>query len=401
MNILFVTDRFPWPIFSGDSSTAYYLIKQLSERNRIYLVSFIREEREEEFSIHIKNFCASIKTVLLPEIFSKGSILERLFSRYPMPFKRSYSPKMKEIIKETLLKEDIDIVHINSLKMGIYFLDIDRPKIFALRDSYAYYLGQLMKYQKGDILEKINLVIYYQRVRNYEKDLVNKLGTSVVVAKEDRDFLRHYTPKADIRVIPIGVDTEFFSIQDTKPKLNTLIFTGNMSYPPNADAVVYFYKEIFPLIKRKMPEVRFYVVGRFESQILSSKAKDIIFTGFVPDIRPYLREASVFVCPLRFGTGMKNKILEAMAMGKPIVATKKSLSGIDFEDKKHLLIADNPEDFAQKVTLLLKNENLCQQLGRQARSLVTEKYTWTRVTEEYQGLYEEALDVWNMRNNKF
>lgn len=178
-------------------------------------------------------------------------------------------------------------------------------------------------------------------------------------------------------------------------ELQSLIFTGSMSYPPNVHAVLFFFEMIYPLIKQQIPEVKFYVVGNNPSKgILRLRSSDIIITGFVEDIRPYIAKASVVIVPIISDDGgFKIKVLEAMAMGKPIVSTSLGAKGIDVSDGENIIIAGNPKEFADRVIELLNNEQQRKRIGANARRLIEEKYSWEKMTDMLNDAFQEIAGV--------
>src|SRR5262249_2193968 len=200
----------------------------------------------------------------------------------------------------------------------------------------------------------------------------------IVNSKVDEAFLRKLDPLANILTITNGVDTEFFSAKQGWEFSEKLVFCGVMNYGPNEDAVIYFCDEIFPLILQRCPNAEFWAVGKDPSprvQSLSGRT-GVQITGGVDDIRPYVQSAGVFVCPLRYGSGIKNKILVAMAMQRPVVSTSIGVEGLEAQDNQDLLIADTPADFATKVVYLLRNSDCAEYLGQKGQSLVRYRYSW-------------------------
>ena len=169
-----------------------------------------------------------------------------------------------------------------------------------------------------------------------------------------------------------------------------MLFTGTIRYFPNKDAVLYFYNEIFPLIKRAIPEVKFYVVGNQppKNVIKLASSGDVVVTGRVEDVRPYFDKSAVFVCPLRSGSGMQAKILEAMAMGVPVVTTSLGFEALDAVAGRDILVADDPKRFAEEVIRLVKDRDLRQYIAQNARKLVEEKYDWSSIVERLEAVYE-------------
>jgi glycosyltransferase involved in cell wall biosynthesis len=194
----------------------------------------------------------------------------------------------------------------------------------------------------------------------------------------DEQVIRELSSKSKTLTITNGVDMDYFSPTSTLLEADKLVFTGVMGYAPNEDAALHFVEDIFPLVKMKRPEVQFWIVGSGPSERVKAltRISGVHVTGKVDDVRPYVRSATAFACPLRVGSGVKNKILAAMAMQKATVATSMSIDGLDFADNREVLLADDPQDFADKVVRLLTDKNAAQQLGANGLARVQAQYSW-------------------------
>ena len=213
----------------------------------------------------------------------------------------------------------------------------------------------------------------------------------VVLAEADANALRSLQPDLPMRVIPNGVDVTYYSPSGQDPNYPTLTFVGNYEYAPNVDAALRLAKRIFPYVQHRVPSARLLLVGRNPPESMRALANNTIqVTGSVADVRPYLDRTLIFVSALRFGAGLKNKLLEAMAMQKAIVATPLSCDGIAVVHEQHVLVADTSDDIARAVVRLVKDGELRQRLGLAARELVEKQYTWHGVGAQYEALYREV-----------
>ena len=307
---------------------------------------------------------------------------------------------MQRKINQLLAEERFELIHAQLFRMGQYVTDAQGPaKVLDLCDSLALNLNRRAKL---DSIPKRFLVKWEERrVRRYEIDIVKAFDRGTVVAHFDRDYLLKQDNSLDLSIVPMGVDLGYF-----RPSLKTdtqsaaspiaeapplLLFTGTMNYFPNADAAVYFCNEIFPLVRERHPKARFYIVGNHPSeQVRRLGAQDgVVVTGYVPDVRPYFEEASVFVAPLRAGSGIQTKNLEAMAMGVPVVTTSVGAMGLEADIGKELLVADTPSDFAEQVTHLLDNEHLRENIAQTARTRVETNYSWDAIGERLKHVYTQ------------
>jgi len=230
-----------------------------------------------------------------------------------------------------------------------------------------------------NIIKRFRALLNYLWARNYEKVHLSKIENMILVTENDAAAVRKRCPKSDIFVVSQGVDTDYYMTKNKKQVDGRLVFTGVMDYTPNHQAMIYFIKEVWPILRRQNPQVTLSVVGRNPSadlKALAAKADGIEITGYVEDVRPYVDEAVVYVCPLLSGAGIKNKILEAWAMSKPIVATSISCEGLDAKDGDNILVADNARMFAQKVTMILSDGNTRAKLVKRGRKHVEDSFSW-------------------------
>jgi glycosyltransferase involved in cell wall biosynthesis len=213
---------------------------------------------------------------------------------------------------------------------------------------------------------------------------------TVVVSPQDRDMLRTLNPKLRVEVIPNGVDLIEFRARPTARTESMLLFVGNYEYAPNVDAALRLATEILPRVRVRVPEARLWLVGNAPPPEIQALASDTVtVTGRVPDVRPYLARATAFVSPLRLGAGIKNKVLEALAMGCPLVATPLSIDGIAVTDGHDTLIADG-DALVDATVRVMQDADLRQKLSANARALIEAQYSWMRVGQMYEALYEQV-----------
>lgn len=395
MNILIVSQEFPYPPhFSGAKLKLYYLIKYLSQRHKIYLISLTESEAELKYIDEMKRFCEDVYSFghrSSPSL-TVAAVFKQIFSRYPYEAQDYYSDEVAARIKEAIAKYKIDIVHFDLIYMAQYGECVGRlPKVIAVNDVNWLLWRDIAKYEKK-VIPKIKAFFHYLRIKEFESSHYPRFDRCVVVSPRDRDELKAYFPEHKLVVIPNGVDIDKFHFIGGNPDSHNLIFTGVMSYKPNTDAMIFFCGRILPLIKERVPDVKLYIVGRDPSpEINGLKSDNVIITGYVDSIIDYAKNASVYVAPLRMGSGIKNKVLEAMAMGLPVVATTLSVEAIEAVSGKEFLVGDNPEDFAKAVVGLLNNSEKRIKLTENARRTIEEKYNWNTVVARYENLYESLL----------
>jgi glycosyltransferase involved in cell wall biosynthesis len=231
----------------------------------------------------------------------------------------------------------------------------------------------------------------YRATARAERRYLNLADHILAVSNTDRDMFARLIKPTKITVIPTGVDVDFFRPAVEAEKSNTMVFTGSMDYLPNEDGIAYFVREIFPQIRNRIPDATLVVVGRRPSPRLLALAKTtegVQVTGTVEDIRPYVGRGSIYIVPLRVGSGTRLKIFEAMAMGKAVVSTSIGAEGLPVQPGRDIVIADRPDEFASAVVELLRDPVRRTELGRAAHDLVTKQYSWDSVGQYFESVLE-------------
>ena len=359
MRILFLSLRCPYPPHRGDRIRSYNFIKQLAKQHTITLVYFAESETDIESAKHLEPFCERVEWVRFHRSFAYLNTGVHCLSRHPLQLHYWYAPQMQRKINQLLAQERFELIHAQLFRMGQYVTEVQGPaKVLDLCDSLALNLNRRAALERNTWLAKIKLdctpkrflvKLEEKRVQRYEVDIMKAFDCGTVVARFDRDYLLEQDDSLNLSIVPMGVDLGYFQAEPVEDPAPVLLFTGTMNYFPNADAATYFCDEIFPRIRERHPRVCFYVVGNQPSEPVKrlDAQEGIVVTGYVPDVRPYFEKASVFVAPLRAGSGIQTKNLEAMAMGVPVVTTSVGAMGLEADIGKELLVADTPEDFAE------------------------------------------------------
>lgn len=410
MRILFLSLRSPYPPQRGDRIRSYNFIKQLSKRHDVTLVFFAESDADIEGVEHLNTFCERVEWVRFRPTFARINTAVHCLSRLPLQVHYWYSPRMQRKINRLLAEDNFELIHAQLFRMGQYVTHIQgTAKVLDLCDSLALNLSRRAEL---DCTPKRFLVkLEEKRVRRYEVEIMKAFDRGTVVAKFDRDYLLNQDETLNLSVIPMGVDLKYFQSHRINGKdapeidhltptaqedlvgdpAKNLLFTGTMNYFPNADAVIYFCDSIFPLIQKQHPDATFFIVGNHPTEQVRKLAaqKGVVVTGYVPDVRPYFENASIFVAPLRAGSGIQTKNLEAMAMGTPIVTTSIGAMGMEVEVDKELLIADTPEMFAERVIHLIENPDIRQNLADAGRKRVEASYDWPVLVERLEQVYAQ------------
>ncbi|MEL7234754.1 MAG: glycosyltransferase family 4 protein, partial [Chloroflexota bacterium] len=257
-------------------------------------------------------------------------------------------------------------------------------------ESYSLYTRRVLARGAVGWRQALTDRVNHIAARNFESWMFAPYDLTTVVSEKDRDELRSLAPDLRIEVIPNGVELERFMMLKRRRKPAQLLFVGNYEYEPNRDAALWLAREVFPMVRKSVPAARLWLVGNAPTDEMKALASDYIeVTGRVDDVRPYYTEATVFVCPLRIGAGIKNKVLEALAMGCPVVATPLSVDGIAVADGESYLRGESADDLAAQTERLLTDVELPDTLRENGRQVILDGYSWRGVAERYMALYRE------------
>jgi glycosyltransferase involved in cell wall biosynthesis len=401
MKILVISLQVPHPYTRGSSLCFYNLFKRLGSRHELHLVAFERSGEDRAKTADFDSFFAGIDLVPYEELGRPAlRHLKNMLSWNSGFLLREQQPalysRLRAKILEIISRREIDIVHFHLLD-AVEFLEKapSPPRVLHAVDSRSLAIKRRMAVAgrggAGGLAERL----WYRRVRSYERRVLGDVDATVTVGKRDFEFLKNLAPGARVHHVPLGVDTDYFEPRDESGgDAPSVIFTGTMSFPPNIDAVLHFHERILPRIRDRIPEVRFVVAGSSPPREITELAseKGVEVTGYVDDLRPYVAQATIAVCPMRMGGGMKIKILEAMAMGKTIVSTSLGAEGIDAADGENIILADGEDEFAGAVVKALGDPSLRKRVGTEARKLVETGYSWDACARRHEEIYLSLIE---------
>lgn len=390
--ILFISRCPPWPLYLGDRLILYHLGRELSLRHHeLDLLAFANRPEDWGEQNHYDMDFGHVE-LFHEQPRSQVSYLRRAVfpgARWPHTAEESWSPEMWRAILARLKAEKYDVVHLFGGVQVYEFKNAlgDIPAIITPYESYSLYLKRALE-ANSDQLSAVSLRLRWLLTRQFERFMFQPYQRTVVVSEQDRDELLGINPALMIDVIPNGVDVYEFRPRPTQ-RIPALLFVGNYEYTPNVDAAIRLATDIFPQVQKRIPEVRLWLVGNAPTAEMQALTSDVIrVTGRVPDVRPYLARAGAFVSPLRLGAGIKNKVLEALAMGCPLVATSLSVDGIEVTNGHDALVADD-EAIVEAIVRVLQDADLRQQLSLNGRKLIETRYSWDRVAAMYLKLYAD------------
>jgi polysaccharide biosynthesis protein PslH len=297
---------------------------------------------------------------------------------------------MREQLSRMIKGVKFDLVHVDTISLAAYRNDVGPlPKILNHHNIESHLFKRRTAFEKNP-LKRLYYSLEGEKLERYEQAVCAQFETNFTVSELDKRRLIELVPSAKADVIANGVDVDYFSPGPEPIIPGNLIVASGMNWFPNRDAVVYMCAEIWPVLAQQMPELSWTVVGASPpKELLDLAAQDrrVVVTGFVNDVRPYLSQAEVYLCPMRDGGGTRLKILDALAMGKAIVSTTMGCEGINVIPDKHVLIADSPIEFVRQIRRLRVEPGLRQQLGLAAREFVIEHYSWGKIGKDLSAVY--------------
>ncbi len=395
MKILFLSTENPYPPDGGHHLRTFNVLKILARRHQIYFVGFAQNKSEFKYIPEIKKFCETVDIYKVSKSgYNKSFLLlacRNLFSKYPLIARRYFIQEARKRIEQLFDQYSIDLVHMDMLALGLYQGILrDTPVILTNHNVESLRIYRWMQIEKN-LFVKGFLFYQYLKLRAFEKSICPEFDRCIVVSEYDKNYLKNLCCMDNFVVIPNGVDTRYFKPESAEVKKDHLVWVGGMTGPYNSNAVDFFMQKIWSLIKYKVPGATIDFAGGGPTQTLRNKAledKSVQVLGFVPDIRPIVQRASVFIAPIRIGSGTKIKVLNAMAQAKPVVATTTAAEGIDVTPEENILIADDPGEFAEKIVYLLNHEHIAREIGTKARELIEKKYSWDVISDDIHRTYE-------------
>ncbi len=424
--ILFLAHLLPWPLTDGGRIKSYHTIRHLSERYDVTLMALVRHEctpSDIAGLTPLTELCAGgvslhyLKRSRHADLFGAA---RALIMGASFLIARDFLPSLNNAVRGALKGDEgaadvalrssatptcdpmagkYDAVHLDHLQMAQY-IPYDCPPLVKVVLDQHNVEHELIR-RLSDVPDANPAFRWYARMesrklRAIERDAIQDADATLAVSDTDRDAFRALAPDVADRIetVPIGVDTDYFAVAERRPGADAILSIGTMSWLPNIDAMRWFASEILPLIRRAWPEARVLIVGANPTAVVRTLAERdalITVTGTVPDVRPYAKECGVFVVPLRAGSGVRVKILNALAMGLPVISTTLGAEGIPVTDGVDILLADSPHAFADAVLRVLNDTRLASRLGANGRALVERQARSAAAGQRLHAVYERVL----------
>jgi glycosyltransferase involved in cell wall biosynthesis len=402
MRILFLSQVLPYPLDAGPKMRSYFVLRYLAQRHQVTLLTFVRDTDRPEHIAHLAEFCHAVHTVPMRRSRWRDLkfLLQSLLNRQPFLIIRDEVPAMTVQIRQLIDEGQFDLVHADQLWMAPYALIARQaaaslpPKLVLDQHNAVYLIPRRLAETESNPIKRQFMGREARLLATYETEVCRRFDHVVWVTEEDRRAVAALALSATTRlspstVIPICADPSHIKPIERVANSRRITFLGGLHWPPNAQGVAWFFRNVFPQVRASVPEAVLTVIGKNPPPGLEGEGVEV--TGYVADPSPYLAETVAFIVPLHAGGGMRVKILDAWSWGLPIISTTIGAEGIDIESGKDMLIADTAEAFAQAVIQVLKDPGLAQRLGETGRQTVETKYNWQTVYMAWDEVYQELV----------
>ena len=379
MRILYLCHRIPYPPDKGEKIRALHQLRALTASHEVDLYTLADDPSDLQFRSELLQYCRTVIVASMNARVKKLRALPHLLGHGPLTLPYFYSSVLAKEVRKALTSRSYDRIFVFCSSMFQYVESVeDVPILLDLQD-----VDSDKWFQYADYCRFPHSWVYRREgktLQNYERWICEKASVVTVLTEREARVLRDLTGQAKIEIVPNGVDTEYFSPTngaraDSPP---TMVFTGAMDYFPNVEAVRFFALSVFPAVRRSFPDARFVIVGGRPSRRVRAleRIPGVTVTGRVPDIRPYLEQARLFVAPLSLATGIQNKILEALAMALPVLAMPRPVQGISPMVARYIDVAESPDEWIRKTLEHLTHGKTLAAKAAEARSKLITEYDW-------------------------
>lgn len=399
MKILFVTPFLPSPPRFGGQRRLDGLMRSLAANHELSVISFNASDPFNQLSLDAtRSYCREVIT--FPDMeFLDGRDKRRLqarsmLSRYSFEYlllarRREFQTRLQQLIDSGRF----DVVQVEFAQMAAFSFKLNARRPRTVLDEHNIEFDIVKRTASADVgpARRVYSAVDWRKLRREERAAWRRFDGVSVTSERDAAILRGLEPRTRISVVPNGVDIGQFRPSTAPCDRDALLFFGAINYYPNQDGIQYFLEQVFPRVLARRPKTKLWIVGPVGDDMKRLNSANIEVTGFVDEVEPYLDRATAVIAPLRIGGGTRLKIVEAMSKAKPIISTRIGAEGLDVTHGKHALLADEPEDFAAQIERVLADEELASSLGRAARQLAEERYSWTSLVKTLERFYDELL----------
>lgn len=389
LKILFICPYFP-SLLHGGGVRMYHMIRQMSKEHDVSLLSFWEYDAEKRYFPELEKMCQRMVPIHRVPTHYGGNLARILPPAITLDFG---DPQFGQVLEEMLSEEDYDVVQCEFLQMAYQIPELRREALFLTEHEvqHAAWLGRLKK--EKNFFKKIHMGFQWARWLNAEIHLAKKFDRIAAVTEEDAWALKRFDPSLPVEVIHTCVDTEYYQPEACPEEPNSLMFVGNFRHNPNLDSAMFLVNEVLPKVQKVIPTVKLYIVGGDPTPEIQAlhRPDSVIVTGWVEDMRPFMNKTNLFVVPIRLGVGIRNKILEAWAMGRPVITTPIGCFGLNARHRENIWIAQTSDGFADGIVTLLADPGLRAKIGKNGHDFVERERSWQVAAAKQIHSYREVL----------
>jgi sugar transferase (PEP-CTERM/EpsH1 system associated) len=387
MRILCLTSRLPYPPNRGDRLRAFHFIEHLSQEHDLSLASFIADEAERGHLPALRSYCHDVRVLPMSPGRSALSAALNIWRREPLQALYYRLGAMRRMVDDMIATTDFQVAYVHLFRMAPYVADHTQLyRIVDLTDVISREIDLSLPYRS--LASRAVYRLETKRINRYEQWVAQNFEETWLISNSDGQALTQAAPQANIRIVPNGIDFDQFYPTGQSCVPNSLIFVGHLRVLHNMDAATHLAQDVLPLVQRKVHSCTLNIVGADPAPQIRQLGQSaaITVTGFVPDLNAHLNNATVFVAPLRFAAGIQNKVLEAMAAGRPVVTTSLVNDGLGAQPERDILVADDATATARQIVRLLTSQPLREQIGQAGRQFVKSKFSWSHVVKRVRAI---------------
>jgi len=386
MKIFVLLSRVPYPIEKGDKLRAFHQIRCLSKNNDVILCALSDAPVHPEALNILSSFCSEIHIIPIGKAGMVWNVIKAFFNGKPLQVGYFYRCAAKKKIDEIISKCRPDHIFCQLIRVSEYVKFNSIPKTLDYQDIFS--MGAKRRAESSSLFLRSFFMMEYRRVLHYEHDIFTKFNYKTMISAPDRDLLPH-PARNEVVIIPNGVDHDYFS-PVKREKTYDVVFTGNMGYPPNIDAARFIAEEIFPLVLKKNPEAKLLLAGATpHAKVLELESPNIHISGWMADIRDSYASARIFIAPMRIGTGLQNKLLEAMAMEMPCITSIMANQALGAKENEEILIGTTAQEYANHIGRLMQDTEYAGTLAWNGHRFVKKVFSWEHSAETLENLFNK------------
>ena len=386
MKIGILLSRFPYPLEKGDKLRAFHQIKELSDSHDIFLCAISDRSLSNSELKQLRPYCKEMKVIELNKAMILFNLVRGLlFSKLPLQVAYFFKKSAKTSVESFFRMNKVEHIYCQLIRVSEYVKSMsDIPKTLDYMDVLS--KGMERRIEKSSRLLRPFVKLEAYRLKKYEHFIFSAFNNKTIISEQDQNLIIH-AQNQEIKIVRNGVDLTFFKPRDSLKKFD-LVFTGNMSYPPNVDGVTYLVEKILPLVWKQNPNITLAIAGATPSTRVQRLAqKNVTVTGWVDDIRDYYASSKIFIAPMQIGTGLQNKLLEAMAMNIPCITSPLANNALKATHEDNILIANTVKDYTKSIFSLLENNSFSEKIANNGHNFVKNNYDWKSTTNQLEKLF--------------